>query len=77
MLRTLHGYDEGDLLGVGQYGEPGLGMITLLWESGGEEVRMTVSDDIATCDLLELLDQFIRAMGREPAGDLDYQVDDL
>jgi len=47
-------------------------MIVLLYVTGGVEVRVEVSGDIATCDLLEVLDAFVRSTGREPSGELDY-----
>ena len=50
-------------------------MITLLWEREGVTIRLVVSDDIATCDLLDAIDSFIKAMGREPSGSLDYTSD--
>ena len=52
-------------------------MIRLIWESDGETIRIEVGDDVSTADLLELLDAFIRSMGRKPSGDLDYVKDEL
>ena len=52
-------------------------MIRLMWEHNGETIRLEVGDNISTADLLELLDAFIRSMGRDPTGDLDYVNDEL
>ena len=52
-------------------------MITLIFELKGEVVRVNCSSDITTNDLLEVMDTFIKTMGREPCGSLDYVTDEL
>ena len=47
-------------------------MITLKWEGGGQEIELSVDDSIPTCDLLEVLDVFIRLTSRDPSGVLEY-----
>ena len=41
------------------------------------EITIEVSSDICTADLVEVLDAFVRSMGRSPTGDLDYTVSTL
>ena len=49
-----------------------MGMITLKWSGGGQDIEVNVDDSIPTCDLLEVIDVFIRLTSREPSGVLDY-----
>ena len=76
VLHTLYGSYARPLLGQDEHNQPGMGMIKLIWENGDELVEMEVSDDIVTADLLELIDSFIRLMGRDPSGELDYVTTD-
>jgi len=52
-------------------------MITLIFELKGEVVKVNCSSDITTHDLLEVIDTFIKKIGRDPCGSLDYVTDEL
>ena len=60
------------MLGVGENRKPGLEVIRLTWENAGQTIELEIDDSIVTCDLLEVLDLFIRLMSRSPTGELDY-----
>lgn len=47
-------------------------MIKLQWEGDGQTIELSVDDSIPTCDLLEVIDIFIRLTNRTPSGVLDY-----
>lgn len=47
-------------------------MITLKHYSSTQDIEVFVDDSIPTCDLLEVLDIFIRLTKRDPSGSLEY-----
>ena len=54
-----------------------MGLITLVWKTEGQDIEVVVDESIATCDLLEVIELFIRVMGRTPSGELDFIQDKL
>lgn len=52
-------------------------MIKLIWEDNGQKICLSVDDSIPTCDLLEVIDMFIKMTNRSPSGVLDYTTQEL
>tara|TARA_R100000005_G_C4960845_1_gene177593 strand:+ start:410 stop:568 length:159 start_codon:yes stop_codon:yes gene_type:complete len=52
-------------------------MIKLIWEDRGQTICLSVDDSIPTCDLLEVIDLFIKITNRTPTGVLDYTNQEL
>lgn len=50
-------------------------MITFVWKTEAQDIKVVVDESIATCDLLEVMELFIRIMGREPHGELEFIQD--
>lgn len=72
VLCSVPCHDKRRVLGQDTHRKPGMEMITLTWNGDDQDIVMEISDDIATIDLLELLDIFIKTTNREPSGTLDY-----
>ena len=49
-----------------------MGVIKLNWTSESVDIAVECDDDIQTCDLLEVIELFIRVMDRDPVGELEF-----
>jgi hypothetical protein len=59
-------------LGESQHKQPRMGVIKLNWSGADVDIAVECGDDIATCDLLEVIEVFIRVMDRSPVGELEF-----
>ena len=63
------------MLGKNKHNEPGMGLIKLRWATETVDIELECDDSIPTCDLLEVIETFIRLMERNPSGNLEFIQD--